>query len=457
LNDRNTAEQERLDRRSAVKKIVGAAIGGAVIGSLGVAAYYGSQPTSGVVRTTSGTPLGKPLKVGITGPMTGTAALSGQNLHNGVLLAYEDLKAAGFYPMMIDGELRDVEFVDVDSTDPEAGRRAFESAIDIEGVDLFTVGWYSSVALSQIEVMADRKKVWVGSFAITTQLNDTINSNPERYKYYFKGWPPFSVYYRLIGDAFEQLIKEGKLKPRNRRYAVVGEESDYSREFVATVADSLNRLGFEQVSVDYVPVGATEYTSILTKIVGLDAGMVCYLASGQSMFKSFLDQTREFQSRLKALVLLDGVTWFGDPYQTVGDAVEYVISMDTPLISTTRQRSWVDRYKAKFQSEPSPASAGFAYDQFTHLTLALRQAQTTDPDQLVRALEQTRVAPGMMNRMVQTSIEAAPGKAISMHDFVVDPWLGFALPMTQFRDGRGWVVWPPAAKERDFEQPPWLG
>ena len=131
-----------------------------------------------------------PLKIGSMGPFTGPASRTGDEFKNGVALALEDARAEGDLPLTIDGEAREVEIVWIDSqSSPEKAVRAVQDAITRQGVQFLANGWHSSVAMAIIDAEVPYDIVHIGHLGETQYLSEKINTDPQKYRGYFKGWP----------------------------------------------------------------------------------------------------------------------------------------------------------------------------------------------------------------------------------------------------------------------------
>ena len=142
----------------------------------------------------------EPIRIGVMGPQTGPAARVGDDIRNGVHMGREEALADGDLPVAVGGELRDFEFVWVDSeSSPEKGIRAVRRAITEDEVDILMFGWHSSVGLAVIDVSAEYGKIHFGPLPATHRISEKIIDNG--YTHYFKGWPvigawPSSTWWR---------------------------------------------------------------------------------------------------------------------------------------------------------------------------------------------------------------------------------------------------------------------
>src|SRR5262249_36212431 len=112
-----------------------------IVRAIGLAITIGVAISSG-----EGAMAAEALKIGVMSPFTGPAARVGQDVKNGVAMAYAEAKAAGEIPVKVGGEPRDMQFIWIDDeSSPEKAVRATRRAITEDKVDLLFFGWHSSV------------------------------------------------------------------------------------------------------------------------------------------------------------------------------------------------------------------------------------------------------------------------------------------------------------------------
>jgi branched-chain amino acid transport system substrate-binding protein len=187
-----------------------------------------------------------PLKIGSMGPFTGPASRTGDEIRNGAQLALEDSRAEGDLPLTIDGEQRDVEIVWVDSqSSPETAVRAVTDAITREGVQFMANGWHSSVAMAAIDAEVPFKIVHLGDLGETQYLSEKINTDPQKYRGWFKGWPAPPKLAGLYGPPLQHFIETGAWQPANRKAVILVEDTDFGRGWGDAIIESLGSAGFE--------------------------------------------------------------------------------------------------------------------------------------------------------------------------------------------------------------------
>jgi len=396
---------------------------------------------------------GEPLKIGVMGPFTGPASRTGDGFKKGVMMALEDARAAGEIPITVDGQQRDVEIVWVDSeSSPEKAVKAVADAVNRQGVQFMVTGWHSSVAMAMVDAEAPLDIVHIGHQGESQFICEKINKDPQKYRGWFKGWPSPPIFAGLYGEPLNYFQEQGLWTPRNRKAAVLVEDTDYGRGWGEALVTSMEEAGFDPLGYDVTALDETEFTSLITKYKAQQVSVVGMTTTGSVSASNFVKQFRT--QRVKALLLGHGLTWFSEWHDLTGDASDHVVTMDSPRVIAPSQQEWVDRYRAKYDEEPSIAPSGHPYDYFRIAVKVLNRAGTLDFDTLVKTTEQIE------HKGVWHSYDFAeePGpNALCYHEVKTGPFMkGFFFPMVQLTGGKAPIIWPLEHAEKKFEQPPWI-
>jgi len=399
---------------------------------------------------------GAPIKIGLIPPLTGPAARTGKELKDGVLFAYDELKAKGKIPIKIDGVSRDIEFIWIDSkSDPEEAVKAYEDAIVRGGADILGWNWHSSVAMALYKISTKYGKIHFGDVGETQYLCEARLKAPEESKYWFKCWacPPF--YGSLFAPAIEDSMKAIGYTPRNRIATLLVEDTDYGRGMGDALKDALEKNGWTVKYYDVFTLSPpeTEFSPVILKYKTADASLVYLVATGLPSMNAFLKQS--YEAKLKAFKGIFGIGWFSTEewYPAVKEASDYVLSMDMSPVITDEQRAWVSRFKAKMGYEPSSVVAGFwGYDHFCMLVEGLNKAGTLNSEKLRRTLLDMEHKGVFMT--IKISEAPVPGKAHYMEPIADADH--FTFPLLQWKGGKYTVLWPTKYATAKLEVPPEL-
>jgi branched-chain amino acid transport system substrate-binding protein len=429
-----------------IKKIYVVVIAAILIVAVVIAAYFV------IPKAPTGAP---PIKIGAIHPFTGPAARTGENFKDAVLLAIEDATKEGILPLEVDGVKRNVTIFWIDSeSDPEKALKAYTEAIVKEKCDVMFGIWHSSVAMALQEVSTKYGIIHFGSLGESQYGCYAREKNPNASRYFFKMWPCPPKYEGLVGIAYKDIIDKGLWKPRNNKFAVLVEDTDYGRGVGEAARDSIiESIGFECVSFDVFSLSPpeTEFYPLLTKYKNLDVSLVFFAATGLPSSVAFMKQQKEVG--LNALINSHGISWFSleDWYPAVGsEGSNYITCMDTPAVVTTEQKEFVDRFKNKYGFSPSIAAAGIqGYDGMLMLLKAIKTAKTLNAEVLRETILST------VYKGVWSTYEFARESCPEAHYMEVKVGRDrFFAPMRQWINGTDYVVWPTELATKPFEVPP---
>ena len=233
----------RMQSTLVIVVVILAAVGGAY-------AYYSTLTPPPMATTTAsmstGTSLvvGPPIKLALIPPLTGPAARTGKELQDGIMFTYNELKADGQIPVKVDGQLRDIQFMWLDSkSDPEESVKAYTDAIVSGGADILGWNWHSSVALAIYRISTKYGKIHFGDVGETQELSYAAAKDPNASRYWFKSWadPPHTS---LFAPALEDIMTAAHYTPKARMAALLLEDSDYGRSMADALKDALVAKGW---------------------------------------------------------------------------------------------------------------------------------------------------------------------------------------------------------------------
>lgn len=404
------------------------------------------------------------LKVGFMGPFTGPASRTGDMHRKGVEMALEDARAAGEIPVKIKGKKLDIDPVWVDSqSSPEKSVKAVTQAIN-RGVKLMVTGWHSSVAMAVMDAESPYKIVHIGHGGESQYINFKINDNPEKYKGWFKGWASPPIYAGLYGPPLKYFMEKGLWKPKNKKAAILVEDTDYGRGWGEALMVSLRTAGFDVMPFDVNAIDETEFTPLITKYKAADVSVMALTQTGGVGMYNIIKQIRAMG--LKALVIGHGLQWTSEWYQNTKEASDYTLCMDSPFAGKNPdQKAWMKRFKDKFGEDPSLAPAGQPYD-FTRLTIkVLNEVGSLDFEKLCTHFREKVKYQGVWQFIDFATYNdfwtdfSGEGTLhqLSRNDVRTgNVGKGFFFPLVQMMGGKPKILWPTELAEGEFKAPPWL-
>jgi len=382
-------------------------------------------------------------KLGVLGPFSGPSARTGDEFKQSVNMAFEEINwQIGKYK---------VEPVWVDSqSDPAKAAQAYEQAIVQDGIQAGVLNWHSSVAVSVMEITAKHQVPHVFGFGATEVVNETFASDPEYYGYWaFKGWPSPSKLSISYVQALEDAIATGKWSPAEKTVAIYGEDTDWGRSFGGAIKGQLEDAGWTVVGEEYFAIDQTEFYPLLNKFKDLNPTLIAGTSTALPVVSNFIKQVDEVG--LESLVIMDGLGWFGEWYESIGDASNYVLDQ-IPGWATAEGQAFAAEFEAQAGFPPSPSAGGLSYDGL-NFWLAMANATYDEYGELIYQFIQDKLWTG---EWAYTDGIVMSNYSTTAND-IPDPVVGqgyYIFPVLQYTDGEGNVIYPPEWAVQEFTPKP---
>lgn len=376
------------------------------------------------------------VRIGVNGPFTGPAAEVGLVLKNGAILAVEQVNAKG-------GILgKKVEIVwGNDESKPEAGVSVLEKMVTQDKVNIVAGGINSSVFLAMMEAAAKYDVPIISGGAVSVDISRKIQKDLKKYWMCFKGAFGADAYGFGTADLFDYLVKQGLWKTKNKTYAVIGEETDFTRSSIEYIDEGFNKIGWKKVSYEIVKIDQADFLPQIVKLRSMQPGGIIAIqtgiASGASLCKSF------YEAKIPSLLHYFYAPSHPDFVKLAGKASEgitYVTGAMIPALS----KDFIAAYKKRFNEEP-PLNAAIQYD-VTYVALeAVQRAGSLDGRKLAQALLKTDYL-GTRGRCVFNPEDQT---AKSGSDYLPADSL-------QIQGGKSYVIFPAQYAEKKFIKPAYL-
>jgi len=391
---------------------------------------------------------GKILKIGVLGPFTGPSAQTGKEFKASVGMAMDTINyTVGDYK---------IEVVWIDSqSDPAKASGAYAEAIEGKGIQAGVLNWHSSVAIAVMDVAAHYKVPHMFGFGASEVVNKKWRDNPEKYSYWGgKGWPVPAKLEKNYIVALNKAIEDGTFKPKKKLAAIYGEDTDWGRSAGSSYKKALLDSGWKILSEEYFPATQTDFYPLLSKYKKAGVAVVAGTSTSPAAITAFVKQCTEVG--LKSVVIASGLGWIGDWYKMTGPSSNYVLD-SIPQLTTKEAKQWAKDVKAKYGFRPSPSAGGLSYDGIRMFIKILRRTnevygkldRVTIHKIMVDEVNTGKLTYGkkdgaiIMNEYKYT--------AETMPDMVVAPDAYF-FPILQYRNGKGYMIFPDVWKEKDFQQ-----
>lgn len=391
--------------------------------------------------TTDGTasqpPATETINIGIGGPFTGPSALTGTEMKNAAQMAFDAINwQVGNYtinPVYVD-----------DQADPAKGTAALEQAIVGQNLVAGLLNWNSSVSVAEMELTAKYKIPWFFGMGAAGTVNEKFTADPEKYGYWTsKGWPdPVKLTTAYVG-AINDAIAAGTYSPASKVVAIYGEDTDWGRSFGAGLKHDFEASGWTIKSEDYFPQAQTDFSALMSRYKSDDVPVIAGTSTAAASITAFIKASQD--AGLKALIVADGLGWFGDWFNMTGSASDYVLD-SVPGFATDKAMAFRDAYKAKYgsTSDPSAAAAGLSYD-WSNFFIKLLQQTLADQG----SLTSETIYKEAQDKLWTGQLTYTDGIIMSVYDFsadsIPDPVVGkghYIFPVTQYLNGDRTVIWP---------------
>ncbi len=313
---------------------------------------------------------GDTIRLGFVADATGVGESWYRSQRQGIDLFIEETNAAG-------GVLgKKLELVVRDSAlKPDLGAAAAEELILKEKCDFLIGPTSSGVALPVSKVAHKYKKIVM----FHTSNNEDLTTKDFQ-PYMFMVVPNTGIESRGLAQFFSL---------RNyKRFSYVGPDYSYARNWWANFKTYLTKEkpDVEFLSEQWIPLGHTDYSKNIPVILGDRPEIVVTNLWGESL--------AQFIRQIKPTGLLDKASVTSlfdlDMLRSMG------LEMPEGLLGYTRcpfygvrgrrMKEFVDRFYTKYQQWPADWAI-MAYDGLVALTEAINKANSTDSDQVVKALE----------------------------------------------------------------------
>ncbi|HET7090324.1 MAG TPA: ABC transporter substrate-binding protein [Anaerolineae bacterium] len=399
--------------------------------------------------TTPATTAAPPIVIGVP---TDLGTIEGQDALNSALLAVDEINAKG--GVNVGGAQRLLQIESIDTREAGAGipvndaLQAVEKLILEKEPDAIVVGAFrSEVLMASLDLIAKYKIPYLVTIAATPALQQRVTESYDSYKYFFRLGLNGSGVGMYLTQAMGFLAQEFNFSRAYLTYQDVA----WAKGTADGVAKWLTDNGWEVVGNDAYPIGATEFSTSLSKAIDGKADVIMPIFD-MPQAGILLKQARSMQ----APALLAGFISPVAPataWETFEGDVDGMVNLmfeigPLPVQAVPASVQFNDNYAKKFGEEARAKLSGHgpgpSYDAVYVLAAAIERAGTLDGDALVTALEATDMQ-GVIGRI----------KFGEDHQviFGLDPKETALGVVFQWRDGKRIPVFPPAVAEGEIEVP----
>ncbi len=307
----------------------------------------------------------EPIKIGVLLAKSGTYAVQGEQGYNGASIAMADAK----------GEVlgRPLQLVWLDENGPQTTQQNMLRLIQQEKV-VAVQGGISSGDILAIMPVAEREK----TLLMATGPNATEITGEKCNRYTFRVDLPN---YETTRSVYPTFAKNGK------NWYFLYASYAWGIDGFKQMSKLLKADGGKVVGADQTPLGTTDYSSFILKIMAAKPDAI-FLGIGGSDLTNFLKQFHQMgltgKMPISALVSNDTDLWSAGPEAATG--IYPKIWNYTGDQNTERSRAFVKNYQAKYIAAPE-SEAWQDWFGTTAIITAIRETGSTDSAKLVEFLE----------------------------------------------------------------------
>jgi branched-chain amino acid transport system substrate-binding protein len=306
-----------------------------------------------------------PILIGVSAPLTGDNAGTGQEALNGAKLAAQQINAKG-------GILgRPVQIVEGDDRcDPKEGATVAQK-FAARKIQAAASHYCSGVALASLPIFKESNILYVDWGAVSSKIPAFA------YDKFFT-----TIYNGAQPGTFAANVAVNKLK--KKKLAMVDDRTPANGEFTVAFQKRAKELGAEVILVDYITQGDKDFNAFVTKLKGSGAEAVylsMYYPEAGLVTKQIRDQKLDI-----TIVCVDGCM---DPQylKIAGAAAEGVYSVTQPQATELpAAKEFVAQYRKEFGKDPGYI-APYPYDAVNAVAQAYAGAGKVDNDAAAKWLK----------------------------------------------------------------------
>jgi branched-chain amino acid transport system substrate-binding protein len=363
------------------------------------------------------------IKIGV---IAEAQAVAGSSIPQAAQLAADEINAAGG----MNGQKIEIITYDNHSSAAESVR-AFQRAATQDHVNAVIASYISEVVLALQPWSGRLKTVMVTPGAASDVITQNIAKNYNNLKYTFHGYLTSTSLAEQVCAAAKDLLV-GQLHMKSA--VVMSEDAAWTTPLDAEYLKCLPEAGLKVLDHIRLSPDTTDFTPIFNKIEGEKPDVIITGISHVGVQPTVQWKQQQVPIPMFGISSQATNSSFWNDTNGAVDGVLFQAVSGPDVAVTPKTLPFVNAFKAKFGNIPS--YAGYtAYDEVYYIVDAIKRAGSTDPDNLVSALEQTDYV-GTIGR-VQFKGKDTPNP----HALKVGPDTITGL-MLQWQNGNQVNLWP---------------
>ena len=324
---------------------------------------------------------------------------SGKGVWQAVLLAAEQVNAEGGVlgrNFTVVAEDNDAET----SNDISMATNALTRLITVDKAD-YVITRAGLMGLTFQDICAEHKKILISVQANFDELSQRVVDNYDKYKYYFSMMPNQTS----MDDGWVDAVLTLRNYTGFNKVAYLDQDASTWAQFRTGLCESLSEFGFDLVYQNSATWTTTDFTSYFAAIDSSGAEVLLANVYGGACV-SFV---KEWYDRQSPFVIWGNVGQVGSNFwETTDGKCEYTVFAGLPALAgypfTNQTMPAREAYIQMWNGEIPTFPGTLAYD-FVRFILpdAIRRAETTETEAIIKAIETTNVETCTARHFVFTS------------------------------------------------------
>jgi branched-chain amino acid transport system substrate-binding protein len=392
---------------------------------------------------------GKPILVGAPIPR---ASAYGQNGERGMILATEEINAAG--GVKLGNEMRPFQLEIIDTRDEEPGVPTSEVLLAIEKlilqkkVDMVAGGpCMSECGMAALDLYAKYKTLDIVSIGCYTPgWDQKVSTDLEKYKFSFRESGSVKWYVKEAVDLLHKIKEEYGF---NKMFISI-DDSAMCRGAAKIVEDLAAKDGWQIVGQDKHPIGTTDYSAALSDCKKSGA-QVLFLWAYSPETSILLKQWAEMEVPALPIGFIGAAEDPGFWQATNGKGAYTIVTLseagNVPGNVTPLHMKFYDSFKKKWGVPPRSTGCVSAYEAMFVLKDAIERAGTIDKEALVAALAKTNLP------VVRGTLRFDQNHQVV---YGYDPKTSVLGCWVQWQNGERVAIFPEPVATGKIQMPPWI-
>lgn len=352
-----------------------------------------------------------PIRLGVMLPLSGPSAASGQDMRMGYILAQEEINKAG-------GVLgRQIELIfEDDKGDPATGVASFEKLMVRDKVGIVLGGISSTVTYALSAPAKKYKPIMAWTGAASTSVEEAFADSD--WFFHYHPWE-----YHNLKATTDFFVSTGA-----KTIAVAYEDGLFGAGGRKVAVAMFMDAGLKVVFDESFKSGSGDFAPLLAKAKKTNPDIFYWIGyAGDAIPMTTQAKEQNFSPKLIYGVPPSWPEGFGSL-----EASNYIggLTFWTPDIPSKESKEFVARFQKRWNQLPQSYWAPLAYTNLVTVADAIKRAGTTDKEDVIKALEQTKYASPLGR-----TLTFKPSRIIKHQGFT--DWVSF-----QWIKGKQEIVYP---------------